>query len=219
MQALTLDGVRLAYGDRLVLDNVSLQVPAKAVTVLAGRSGSGKSSLLAVAAGLQVPDAGRVQVLGRPMPFANPSEAAQLRRRHIGLVFQHLHLLGDLSLAENIALPLRLDGAPAPVRQQRVEQLLRAFGLSELAQRRPNQVSGGEAQRAAIARALARQPGLLLVDEPTSNLDEANAQAVLQALKEAARLGAGVLVASHDPLVWKAGPLQHMVAGRIEGPQ
>jgi ABC-type lipoprotein export system ATPase subunit len=210
-----MQGVHLDYPGRPgVLRAVHLQVPPASLVVLEGRSGSGKSSLLAVAAGLERPTSGTVAVMEEPVPFGDPQACARLRARHVGLVLQHLHLLPELSVAENIALPLRLSRTPAPERKERVATLLERFGLAPLAESRPGSISGGEAQRAAIARALARHPGLLLVDEPTNNLDEENARSVVDALREAAQLGAGVLVATHDPIVAAAGHVLRMVHGR-----
>ncbi|HET6397919.1 MAG TPA: ATP-binding cassette domain-containing protein, partial [Candidatus Thermoplasmatota archaeon] len=197
-----------------VLRNANLQVPPATVVGLEGRSGAGKSTLLAVAAGLERPDSGTVEVMGHPMPWGNEAACSRLRAAHVGLVFQHLHLLGDLSVRENVALPLRLARAAPARREARVDHLLSTFGLQPLARRRPAQLSGGEQQRTAIARALAVEPGLLLVDEPTSSLDDANAQAVVAALQDAARLGAGVLVASHDPMVLRATVRYRMMQGR-----
>lgn len=215
MDALALHAVHLGYPGRPnVLRGASLAVPAASVVVLEGRSGSGKSSLLAVAAGLETPQSGQVAVMGTEVPFHDPHACARLRARHVGLVLQHLHLLPELTVEENIALPLRLARRPAAERKERVATLLERFGLAPLASSRPGEVSGGEGQRTAIARALATKPGLLLVDEPTNNLDEENARSVVAALREAAHLGAGVLVATHDPLVASAGQVFRMVHGR-----
>lgn len=220
VNALAMAGVDLDYPGRPgILRSVQLQVPPATLVVLEGRSGSGKSSLLAVAAGLERPTAGTVAVMDEPVPFEDPQACARLRARHVGLVLQHLHLLPELTVEENIALPLRLSRTPASERRLRVAALLQRFGLDSLAASRPGTISGGEAQRAAIARALARQPGLLLVDEPTNNLDEENARSVVEALREAAQLGAGVLVATHDPVVAAAGHVLRMLHGRpVRGP-
>jgi putative ABC transport system ATP-binding protein len=216
MDALQLEGVRLDYPGRPgVLQGVSLRVAAGHMQVIAGRSGSGKSSLLAVASGLQVPTAGKVLVAGRPLSPTNAAQRAAIRGRYVGLVFQQLHLLGELTLRENVELPLHLAGVAKSGRRARAEELLAQFGLTSLAARRPGQVSGGEQQRTAIARALALRPALLLVDEPTSSLDEENALQVQAALQEAAAAGAAVLVTSHDELLRRAGPCLQMTAGRL----
>lgn len=215
MPVLRLAGVRLDYPGRPgVLQDVDLAVPAGRLAVLQGRSGSGKSSLLAVAAGLEVPTTGQVHVKGEPMA-GDAAARSRLRSRHVGLVFQHLNLLGELSVAENVELPLRLRGMPRAQRQERVRALLERFQIDDLAQRRPGSLSGGEQQRTAIARALAPGPALLLVDEPTSNLDEGNARTVIEALVAATKEGAAVVVATHDPLFAGIGRTFHLVAGRL----
>lgn len=198
-----------------VLTGVDLGLVAGETTVVEGRSGSGKSSLLSIAAGLLAPTSGTVHVMGEPM-VAGTGGAAALRHRHVGLVFQHLHLLAELTAVENVELPLRLGRVGRHEARARAESLLARFGLADAAARRPPHLSGGEAQRVAIARALAPRPGLLLVDEPTGNLDAVNAAAVAQALQQAAQEGAAVLVATHDPLLHGIGRLVGMRDGRLE---
>lgn len=198
-----------------VLTGVDLGLVAGETTVVEGRSGSGKSSLLSIAAGLLAPTSGTVHVMGEPM-VAGTGGAAALRHRHVGLVFQRLHLLAELTALENVELPLRLARMGRHEARERAQALLSRFELAEAAARRPPQLSGGEAQRVAIARALAPQPGLLLVDEPTGNLDAVNAAAVAQALQQAAREGAAVLVATHDPVLHRIGRLLRMRDGRLE---
>ena len=217
VDALTLEDVHLGYPGRpTVLDGVSLTLTQGQVVVVRGRSGSGKSTLLAVASGLEVPQAGRVRVMGEPLDPADPAQRARVRARHVGFVFQHLHLLGELDLRENVELPMRLAHVARATARDRALRLLDSFGLRKLAHRRPSQVSGGEQQRAAIARALSMQPTVLLVDEPTSNLDAANAMTVVQALRTAASEGAAVLVASHDELLASAGRNLRLEGGRLE---
>ncbi|MGB0652316.1 MAG: ABC transporter ATP-binding protein [Thermoplasmatota archaeon] len=198
-----------------VLRDVSLSLQAGQAAVVAGRSGSGKSSLLAIAAGLQAPTSGAVEVMGQRVDAGHPQAAARLRAKHVSLVFQHLNLLGELSVAENVELPLRLHRRPVAHRREAVGSLLQRFGLVDLADRRPGNLSGGEQQRVAIARALATKPDLLLVDEPTSSLDAGNARGVAAALSEAARGGAAVLVATHDPLLASIGPVYQLHEGRL----
>ncbi len=214
--ALALDGVGLDYPGRPgVLRGIQLRLPARSILVVQGRSGSGKSSLLGVCAGLQRPTTGTVRVLGEAM--ADDAQRAGLRSRHIGLVLQHLHLLGELSLVDNVALPLRLAGRPRREQLERSRTLLRSFGLGDVQDKKPPQCSGGEQQRAAIARAMAMKPGLLLVDEPTSALDTANAKAVMEALRTVCDEGAAVLVATHDDLLRGLGRTIRLVDGRIQG--
>lgn len=216
MPVLRLQDVHLDYPGRPgVLRGVTLQVAAGELVVLRGRSGSGKSSLLGVCAGLQVPTSGTAHVAGEDLA-GDASHRAHVRARHVGLVLQHLHLLGELSLQDNVALPMHLAGWRRPATRERSQALLARFGLAALAKRLPGQCSGGEQQRAAIARALALKPALLLVDEPTSNLDARNALGVAKALEAARSDGAAVLVASHDDVLDGFGRHVHLVDGRLE---
>jgi ABC-type lipoprotein export system ATPase subunit len=217
VDALALRDVRLDYPGRPgVLQAIDLRLAPGTIAVVRGRSGSGKSSLLAIAAGLQVPTSGEVAVMGQGLDPRDPVQRANVRAQHVGLVLQHLHLLGELTLAENVALPLRLRKRPRAEAAQRSGELLARFGLQAHAARKPAQVSGGEQQRAAIARALALRPGLLLVDEPTSALDLANARSVVEALRVASAEGAAVLVASHDDVLNRLGHGYVLAEGRLE---
>ncbi len=212
VEVLRFDSVHFRYpGGPPILDGVDLRVMHGRVTVLQGRSGSGKSSMLSLAAGLASPSRGTVSLMGRPLPVA----AAAVRAKHIGLVFQHLNLLDELNVRENIELPLRLQGAKRPVREAAVAELSEMFGIRGLLARRPASLSGGEQQRVAIARALATKPKLLLADEPTSSLDRENAQLVIQALEAAAESGAAVLVAAHDELLTGRPNTYQLDAGRL----
>ncbi|MHB8633345.1 MAG: ABC transporter ATP-binding protein [Thermoplasmatota archaeon] len=218
VEALRLEGIKVGYAGRPnLLDGLSLAVPGGQVVSVAGDSGSGKSTLLAVAAGLEPVAAGRVVVLGVAVDARDQAGAAKVRHDHVGLVFQHINLLPELTVRENIELPLRLRRVPRPEREARVEELVQRFGLVPLVDRQPGVLSGGEQQRVAIARALAARPGLLLVDEPTSALDDGNAKEVVQALQEAARDGAGVLVATHDSRVLPAGRVVRLKGGKLAG--
>ncbi len=199
-----------------VLRGVFLTVSPGEAVVVEGRSGSGKSTLLSVAAGLLAPTAGTVEVMGERMDARDPESAARLRARHVGLVFQHLHLLSELTVEENVELPLRLRRTPRAEARVRARELLSLFGLASCAPRHPTSLSGGEQQRVAIARALAVRPSLLLVDEPTSNLDSANALQVAEALRQAAKAGAAVLVATHDELLHRVGRLARIDDGCLE---
>ena len=164
-----------------------------------GESGSGKSTLLNIVAGLDRPDRGEVRLDGAPLDYGDDDRLALWRRRHVGFVFQAFHLLPYLTVLENVALPLALLGAPAAERSQRAQGALESVGLGAMAARRPGTLSGGEMQRAGIARALVHSPSLLLADEPTGNLDEANAVAVLDCLREEVkRAGAAALMVTHS---------------------
>ncbi|MEW2293769.1 ABC transporter ATP-binding protein [Streptomyces sp. NPDC006743] len=199
--SLLLDDVTLTYPDgdgRLTaLDRVSLEVPAGTVTAVVGPSGSGKSSLLAVAATLITPDSGRVRVAGTPTGRLSAAERAALRRRDIGIVFQQPNLLPSLTAAEQLEVMARLDGRRAAA--GRARELLAAVGLAGQAHRRPHQLSGGQRQRVNIARALMNEPSVLLVDEPTSALDHERGAAVLTLLTRLTRdRGTATVLVTHD---------------------
>ncbi|MGB1586473.1 MAG: ABC transporter ATP-binding protein [Thermoplasmatota archaeon] len=210
MDALHMSDVHLHRGDATVLQGIQLRVPKGQVVVLQGKSGSGKTSILSCAAGLLQPSRGTIQVAGHDMS----ERPAVTRRDHIGLVFQNLRLLPELTLQDNVELGLRLAGVKRTPRGERALQWMRTFGIEHLAQRQPHQASGGEQQRAAIARAMVMEPSLLLVDEPTSALDPETSATVVQALHTAARGGVGVLVATHDPHV-RGDHLHRVERGQI----
>lgn len=189
--SLSLQDITLTYPDgegRLTaLDGVGLEVPAGTLTAVVGPSGSGKSSLLAVAATLVTPDRGRVVVGGTETGSLSAAERAELRRRKMGIVFQQPNLLASLTALEQVELMARLDGrgrsgVGASAIRARSRELLDTVGLADLAHRRPHQLSGGQRQRVGIARALMNSPAVLLVDEPTSALDHERGAAVLDLL-------------------------------------
>lgn len=196
---LALNGVSKSYGKpgaRVhVLRDVTLTVEAGETIWLRGESGSGKSSLLRVAGLLSTPDSGTVQINGNAVTAS--SSAHRVRRQQVGLVFQHGNLLPDLTVADNIAI------ASTRSSQERVEAMLRDWGLAEIAGRRGKEVSGGQAQRVALCRALINDPVVLLADEPTAGLDPANGEMVLAELSRARAKGRAIVVASHDPAVAK----------------
>ncbi|SEP39029.1 ABC transporter ATP-binding protein [Amycolatopsis saalfeldensis] len=181
--SLNLTGVTLTYPDgdaRLTaLDQVSLDVPRGSLTVVAGPSGSGKSSLLAVAATLITPDSGTVTVDGTATAGLSRAELTDLRRHKIGIVFQQPNLLPSLTAAEQLQVMARIDGRSPAKARGRAMDLLDAVGLAAQAGRRPHQLSGGQRQRVSIARALMNVPTVLLVDEPTSALDHERGAAVI----------------------------------------
>jgi ABC-type lipoprotein export system ATPase subunit len=181
-------------GAELVLDPASW-------TSLMGPSGSGKSTLIHVIAGLLEPSGGSVMIDGEDITRLAAPERAQRRRRSIGVVLQRDNLHPLLDVADNVALPLRLDGRSSGDVQVRVEELLRQVGLLDRRRHRVGQLSGGEAQRAAIALAVAPRPRVLLTDEPTGELDEATAEGVLDLLDELRSQGTAVLTVTHNPRV------------------
>jgi putative ABC transport system ATP-binding protein len=196
---------------------VSLEVAAGEWVAIVGESGSGKSTLLNIVAGLDRPDAGEVRLDGQLLDYADDDALALWRRRHLGFVFQAFHLLPYLTVGENVALPLALLGTATRERSERAARLLASVGLAGLDARRPGTLSGGEAQRAAIARALAHSPRLLIADEPTGNLDEAAAAVVLDCLGEAVRnAGAAALMVTHSPLAAaRADRIVRLAQGRL----
>jgi len=199
---LRIRGLAKSYGaGPALLDNLELEVAAGEWVAIVGESGSGKSTLLNIVAGLDRPDRGEVLLEGRALDFGDDDALALWRRRNVGFVFQAFHLLPYLTVAQNVALPLALLGV-APRRGRGVRAaLLEGVGLASTGERRPGTLSGGELQRAAIARALANSPRLLIADEPTGNLDEANASGVLDCLAGAVRqAGAAALMVTHSPV-------------------
>ncbi|MFJ6719049.1 ABC transporter ATP-binding protein [Streptomyces sp. NPDC091259] len=200
---LSLHDVTLTYPDgdgRLTaLDGVCLEVPGGTLTAVVGPSGSGKSSLLAVAATLVTPDSGRVVVAGRDTADLGPAEKSRLRREEIGIVFQQPNLPASLTAAEQLQVMAHLAGRPARAARGRALELLDAVGLADKADRRPHQLSGGQRQRVNIARALMNEPAVLLVDEPTSALDHERGAAVLDLLVTLTReRSTATVLVTHD---------------------
>ena len=161
-----------------------------------GRSGSGKSTLLHLLGGLDAPDAGQIVIAGQDITKQRPRALARARLRHIGFVFQSFHLIEELSGEENVLLPARLPGALRGG-EQRARRLIAELGLTEIAGRRPHELSGGEQQRLAIARALVNDPELVLADEPTGNLDQDNGAIVLELLR--GLTDRAVVIVTHEP--------------------
>ena len=185
---------------RRVLDGVELEVQAGELVAVVGSSGSGKSTLLQLAGGLDRPDAGTIELAGERLDGRSERVLAGLRARHVGFVFQAFHLVPELSGEENVRLAARF-GAHAAQAPARAAALVDALGLRPVARSVPSQLSGGEQQRFAIARALVNDPALVLADEPTGNLDAESGAVVLALLREATRDGRAVLVVTHDAAV------------------
>ena len=190
---------RRAAEEVVALRDVNLTVHAGEHVAVVGRSGSGKSTLLHLAGGLAEPDAGRVDVGDRDLSTLHPRQRAAARRRDIGFVFQFFHLMPGLTVWENVALPLVLDGERADRATARIDGLLRDVALDHRRDHLPGELSGGEMQRAAIARALVAEPALVLADEPTGNLDSTTGEAVLDVLLSTVRTrDAALLLVTHD---------------------
>jgi len=181
---------------RRVLDGLGLTVQPGEYVAIVGESGVGKSTLLNLVAGLDVPDAGEILLEGRDLARMDETARTRLRRSRMGFVFQAFHLLPHLSVARNVALPLALNGQAGSDAGQRVAELLEAVGLGPRAASLPRELSGGEMQRVAVARSLAHRPALVLADEPTGNLDPDNAAVILGMLRSQIKRdnAAGVLV-------------------------
>jgi ABC-type lipoprotein export system ATPase subunit len=181
---------------RRLLNGVALEVDAGEVVAVLGRSGSGKSTLLHLLGGLDQPDGGEIVLAGKKLTALKPRALARTRLRHVGFVFQSFHLIEELSGAENVRLPARLPGA-APGGERRATRLIDELGLADVAGHLPHELSGGEQQRFAIARALVNDPELVLADEPTGNLDAENGAAVLALLRNLK--GRAVVIVTHEP--------------------
>ncbi len=194
----------LAGSEIHALGQVSLSIPAGAVTVIKGPSGSGKTTLLNLIAGLDEPTAGEVRFGERPLSEMTPQERIDLCRQQIGYVFQTFGLLPFLSVEENVQVPLRLLHTGRAERQVAVTEALELVGLADRATHRTDELSGGEQQRVAIARALVKRPRLILADEPTGQLDTLTGARIIRLLKEIAGRGVTVVIASHDPNVHEA---------------
>ena len=188
-----------AYKKNVVIEKVDLEVKRGEFVVIVGRSGSGKSTLLNLVSGLDRPDSGEVVVSGYSLANLDERGLSRLRRRHLGFVFQFFNLIPTLTVAENIRLPLALNGLPKNNSIIRTDGLLEELGLADCGERFPEELSGGEQQRAAIARALVHEPAIVIADEPTGNLDLETAAGVLGLLNETCRQrGATLVMATHS---------------------
>lgn len=202
--------------DRLVLDHLSLQVEKGASIALMGPSGSGKTTLLNILGTLDAPDSGEYILNGVSVPTLNETELLQLRSRSIGFVFQSHRLLPQCTLLENCLLPTLASGLKPS--EAFVQELLQELGVWEQRLQKPGELSGGECQRAAVARALINKPGLLLADEPTGSLDASNAEALVALLLETSRkFGTTLVVATHsDRVANRMDKLYRLENGRLK---
>lgn len=191
--------VHHGYRERAVLAGVSLRIHRGERVALTGPSGSGKTTLLNLLGGVDRPKSGRIEFDGLCLNDLDGNGLAEIRRRHFGTVFQFFHLLPTLSARENVELPLQLLGVPATERRTRVAALLERVGVAHRADAPPGELSGGEMQRIAIARALVHRPRLLLADEPTGNLDSRNGQRILELLRELSdETGTALVLVTHS---------------------
>lgn len=194
--------VHLSYGKTRALRGASLDVHAGEIVAMRGTSGSGKSSLLHCMAGIISPDTGRVLYMTRDLTRMGDPELSALRRHDFGFVFQFGELVPELTISENVGLPLRLNGVRSRVVKRETVDMLDRLGIAPLAGKRPAEVSGGQAQRAAVARALVHKPRVVFADEPTGSLDSDNSKLVLNEFLSLARTeGTAVLLVTHEETV------------------
>lgn len=198
---------------RRLLEDINLEVDAGEVVAVLGRSGSGKSTLLHLLGGLDKPDRGQIVLANENLTTQPPSKLARSRLRHVGFVFQAFHLIEELSGEENVLVPARLPGAKRGG-ERRANGLISELGIQDIADRRPHELSGGEQQRFAIARALVNDPELVLADEPTGNLDQENGAAVLDLLRRLEHRA--VVIVTHEPQAAAiADRVLHLEHGRL----
>jgi putative ABC transport system ATP-binding protein len=185
--------------ETLALSDVSLEIRRGDYVSIAGPSGCGKSTLLSIIGLLDTPTHGSYALNGRPVVDLSVTERARIRNREIGFIFQSFNLIGDLSVFENVELPLTYRGINPAERKDRVARALDDVGMSHRAKHLPSQLSGGQQQRVAVARAIAGEPSLLLADEPTGNLDSKSGESVMELLERIHDKGSTVCIVTHDP--------------------
>jgi putative ABC transport system ATP-binding protein len=180
------------------LDNINMEIRSGEYVAIAGPSGCGKSTLLSILGLLDTPTEGRYMLNGQLVTDLPLSQRARVRNREIGFIFQSFNLIGDLTVYENVELPLTYRGMKSAERKERVMNALERVGMAHRAKHLPSQLSGGQQQRVAVARAVGGQPSILLADEPTGNLDSKNGEAVMELLRELHRAGATICMVTHD---------------------
>ena len=215
-----LDGVtKVFFTDEVethALSGIHMEIAKGEYVAIAGPSGCGKSTLLSILGLLDTPTGGSYTLNNKPVANLTAAERARTRNREIGFIFQSFNLIGDLTVFENVELPLTYRGMKPAERRQRVEAALERVGMAHRARHLPSQLSGGQQQRVAVARAVAGQPAILLADEPTGNLDSKNGESVMQLLQELHRAGATIAMVTHDPRYARhADRSIHLFDGRI----
>jgi putative ABC transport system ATP-binding protein len=180
------------------LDNINMEIRSGEYVAIAGPSGCGKSTLLSILGLLDTPSEGRYILNGQPVTELPLSQRARVRNREIGFIFQSFNLIGDLTVYENVELPLTYRGMKSSERKERSMAALERVGMAHRAKHLPSQLSGGQQQRVAVARAVGGQPSILLADEPTGNLDSKNGEAVMELLRELHKAGATICMVTHD---------------------
>jgi putative ABC transport system ATP-binding protein len=215
-----LDGVKkVFFTDEIethALDGVHLEIKVGEFLAIAGPSGCGKSTLLSILGLLDSPTEGNYTLNGQPVANLSLSDRTRIRNREIGFIFQAFNLIGDLTVFENVELPLTYRSMASSERKQRVQQVLERVGMAHRMKHYPSQLSGGQQQRVAVARALVGQPSILLADEPTGNLDSKNSEAVMDLLRQLHAEGATICMVTHDPrFASVADRTIHLFDGRI----
>ncbi|HEX9801464.1 MAG TPA: ABC transporter ATP-binding protein [Thermoanaerobaculia bacterium] len=217
---LKLDGVsKIFLTDEVethALAGVHLEIREGEYVAIAGPSGCGKSTLLAILGLLDTPSEGQYLLHGKPVTDLTAAERAKVRNRQIGFIFQSFNLIGDLTVYENVELPLVYRGMPSAERKERVAQALERVAMAHRTKHYPSQLSGGQQQRVAVARALVGKPAILLADEPTGNLDSQNGEAVMGLLRELHRDGSTICMVTHDTRFARhAERTVHLFDGRV----
>jgi putative ABC transport system ATP-binding protein len=217
---INLNGVnKIFYTDELethALSEVHLEVRKGEYVSIGGPSGCGKSTLLSILGLLDTPTGGSYTLSGTPVEKLGPAERARIRNREIGFIFQSFNLIGDLTVYENVELPLTYRKLASADRKRRVEAALERVGMAHRMRHYPSQLSGGQQQRVAVARALAGEPAILLADEPTGNLDSKNGEQVMDLLRDLHRGGATIVMVTHDPRFTRyADRTVHLFDGRV----
>jgi putative ABC transport system ATP-binding protein len=199
-----------------VLDGIDIEIHAGEYVLILGPSGCGKSTLLAIMGLMDSPTTGIYCFDSKPVHTMSASERARIRSQDVGFVFQNFNLIGDMTVFENVEQPLVYQKMKASARRDRVNEILEKVGLADQSRRRPSQLSGGQQQKVAVARALVARPRILLADEPTGNLDSASGEAVMHMLGHIHQQGTTVCMVTHDPRFARmADRLIHMLDGRL----
>ena len=213
------DVKKVFYTDEVethALSGIHLDIPKGEYISIAGPSGCGKSTLLSILGLLDTPSDGEYVLKEQPVENLSLSERARISNREVGFIFQSFNLIGDLTVYENVELPLTYRGMNSSERKQRVTAALERVGMAHRAKHLPSQLSGGQQQRVAVARAVGGQPSILLADEPTGNLDSTNGEAVMELLRELHRGGATICMVTHDPrYAQHADRIVHLFDGLI----
>ena len=210
---------KVFYADDIethALDNVHLDIDEGEYVSIAGPSGCGKSTLLSILGLLHAPTSGDYTLNGTPVAQLSTVERARIRNKEVGFIFQSFNLIGDLTVEENVELPLTYRGMPAAERRERTQKALERVGMSHRMKHYPGQLSGGQQQRVAVARAIVGDPSIVLADEPTGNLDSRNGEVVMSLMRELHRDGATICMVTHDPRYARhADRTVHLFDGRI----